>query len=390
VAIDRDTRLRNAENLLRQGKLEQAIAEYRRLFDSQPTDRTTANVLADLYLRAGQKDRAVEIYARVADVLGREGFWSKAAAIYKKILKIRPQDEYVLLQLAEMAINQQLIVDARAYLSEVREQRFSRGDRAGAAAITIRMGALDPMDYNARLARARAQAEVGEVSEAVAGLRQIATELTEQGRLDEAAAVVKQARLLAPSDAQVKPAEATPKPAPTDPISQEAPSVAGEDTEPAATLLHPVSNASAPKDLDEVFADLREDAQRDATNDSALELAAGMAFFQAGQPDFALPRLEAASRAPAQRFEAAATLGRLFLERGETSRAIDWFERAAEAQAPTPVQSHRLHYELADALERAGEAAKALAIFRELQAKAGDYQDVASRVDRLVKVQTRG
>src|SRR5262249_58169760 len=98
----------------------------------------------------------------------------------------------------------------------------------------------------------------------------------------------------------------------------------------------------------------------------------------------------AAFRAPAQRFEAAATLGRLFLERGETSWAIVWFERAAEAQAPTPAQSHRLHYELADALERAGEAARALAIFRELQAEAGDYQDVVARVDRLVKVQARG
>src|SRR5262249_57284386 len=141
----------------------------------------------------------------------------------KKILKIRPQDEYVLLQAAEMAINQQLIVDARAYLSEVRELRFSRGDRAGAAAITIRMGALDPMDYNARLARARAQAEVGEVSEAVAGLTQIASELTEQGRVDEAAAVLKEAELLAPPEARVKPAEAPPKPAPQDSISQDAP-----------------------------------------------------------------------------------------------------------------------------------------------------------------------
>src|SRR5262249_31154685 len=153
---------------------------------SQPTDHATANLLADLYLRAGQKDRAVEIYTRVADGLGREGFWSKAAATYRKILKIRPQDEYVLLQAAETAVNQQLIVDARAYLSQVREQRFNRGDRGGAAAITIRMGALDPMDYNARLARARAQAEVGEISEAVEGFRQIASELTEQGRVDEA------------------------------------------------------------------------------------------------------------------------------------------------------------------------------------------------------------
>jgi hypothetical protein len=72
-----------------------------------------------------------------------------------------------------------------------------------------------------------------------------------------------------------------------------------------------------------------------ARTDPEQELAAGVAFYRAGQLDFAVPRLEAASRTPAHRFEAAATLGRIFLERGDTWRAIDWFERAAEASAPT-------------------------------------------------------
>jgi hypothetical protein len=47
-------------------------------------------------------------------------------------------------------------------------------------------------------------------------------------------------------------------------------------------------------------------------------------------------------------------------------------------------------FELADALEGAGEVARALAICLELRADAGDYQDVAERVDRLAKVQSRG
>jgi hypothetical protein len=46
-----------------------------------------------------------------------------------------------------------------------------------------------------------------------------------------------------------------------------------------------------------------------------------------------------------------------------------------------------LLYELADALEKAGEVARALAICLELQADAGSYKDVDNRVDRLTKVQ---
>jgi len=47
-------------------------------------------------------------------------------------------------------------------------------------------------------------------------------------------------------------------------------------------------------------------------------------------------------------------------------------------------------YDLGLALEDAGETARALAVFLELQATAGEYRDVADRVDRLARVQTGG
>ena len=144
MTIDRVALLRNAETFLRQGKLDQAIAEYRRIVDDQPRDWNTANVLGDLYLQAGQIDKAVEEYTRIADSLSQEGFLSKAGALYKKILKIRPHDEHVLLQAAEIAAGQGLFVDARRHLNAVDEQRRSRGDAAGCLEVTVRLAALDP------------------------------------------------------------------------------------------------------------------------------------------------------------------------------------------------------------------------------------------------------
>ncbi len=90
------------------------------------------------------------------------------------------------------------------------------------------------------------------------------------------------------------------------------------------------------------------------------------------------------------RFQAAALLGRLYRESGALQPAIEWFERAADAAAPSEEQVYLLLYELADALESAGEVARALAICLELQAGAGEFKDVAARIDRLAKVQTRG
>ena len=58
--------------------------------------------------------------------------------------------------------------------------------------------------------------------------------------------------------------------------------------------------------------------------------------------------------------------------------------------APTAVEGRELLYDLGAILETLGETARALAVFLELQAEAGEYRDVAARVERLARVQTGG
>ena len=72
MAFDRNGTLRNAEKLLRAGKVDAAIAEYLRVIEDQPTDWATTNTLGDLYVRAGQVDKALEQFLKVAESL-REG-----------------------------------------------------------------------------------------------------------------------------------------------------------------------------------------------------------------------------------------------------------------------------------------------------------------------------
>ena len=89
MALDREDTLKKAEKLLRQGRVDNAIAEYLRVVEDQPRDWNTANTLGDLYARANQPDKAVAQYARIADHFFEDGFYPKAAALYKKILKTR-------------------------------------------------------------------------------------------------------------------------------------------------------------------------------------------------------------------------------------------------------------------------------------------------------------
>ena len=204
MAIDRTAVLRNAEKLLRQGKLEPAILEYLRIVQDQPRDWNTANALGDLYVRAGQTDKAVEQFTRIADSLSDEGFLPKAGALYKKILKLKPDHEHALIQGAEIAASQGLLADARSYLNTVAERRRAKGDKRGAAQMVIRLGSLDPADVDARMAAAGARVEIGDTAGAVSDLKTIAAELTEQGRQADAFEALRQAALLTPDDAEIR------------------------------------------------------------------------------------------------------------------------------------------------------------------------------------------
>ena len=103
---NRRDRLRKAEKLLRQGWLEAATGEYVVLIEEQPKDWAMRNALGDLYVRAKQIDDAVVQYTRIADHFWTEGFLPKAAALYKKALKVKPTDEPSLVRVGEISAQQ--------------------------------------------------------------------------------------------------------------------------------------------------------------------------------------------------------------------------------------------------------------------------------------------
>jgi tetratricopeptide (TPR) repeat protein len=596
VPIDRDATLKQAEKLLRQGRLDGAIAEYVRLVQEQPNDWNSRNALGDLYVRAGQTDKAIEQFRAIADALNTEGFFPRAAALYKKVLKLR-EDEHSQLRLVDIAMRQGLLADAKMYLRQVGEQRRFRGDTNGQLEIVIRLGTIDPDDADAKRAAARAARQIGDEITASVLLKEAAEvyekqkrtddarqallealeldpsasddprlllivarrefeadrleqgrsaltrllssnpehrddvvtfgcELAQQGKVetaflcvdlvadlallngdvpgaaialqaftdqvpDHALALMKlvevcvdgnlddlltttqgrladaylasgrttEARVIAedlvarhpsapeniarfrralvqlgeadpdaviaarlggehpfethdgeidlsmPSVGDTTPQELAADPSASAPVAADTSaserdsnivlmeiseidlSSALADLTGSMTIPEPMP-APAPMpapDLDAVFADIR---ARVASEDEASEqYRAGVAHLTAGRTDDGIAALESAVRVPVMRFLAAAELGRVHIREGNLSRGVEWLERAAEAPAPTPDEGHALLFELADALERLGESARALAILMELSADAPGYRDVHARVDRLARVQ---
>ena len=68
----------------------------------------------------------------------------------------------------------------------------------------------------------------------------------------------------------------------------------------------------------------------------------------------------------------------------------DGRQGVGEAPAPSAEAGRALLYELGVLLEETGETTRALAVFLELLADAGEYKDAQARADRLAKVETGG
>jgi len=111
-----------------------------------------------------------------------------------------------------------------------------------------------------------------------------------------------------------------------------------------------------------VLKGMRDEAAHDASPETAeqhFKLAA--TYVDMGMQEEAMRALEVAARSPRHRFRAGAMLAKAYLDSGDPLHAIEWYERAVEAPAPSPVAHHALLYELASVLEAHGEGARALA-----------------------------
>lgn len=202
--FDSKAALKNAEKAIKQGRVDLAIAEYVKVVEAQPRDWNSANALGDLYVRAKQIEKGVQQYIRIADHLAEEGFYPKAAALYKKILKIKPDDEYAMVQSGDMAAKLGTLADAKQYFNQVADRRNKRGDKKGATEIAIRLGTLDPEDYESRMRAAKLATESGDTTTALREFKDVAGRLEKKERYSDALVPLRAAYDLDKSDDKLR------------------------------------------------------------------------------------------------------------------------------------------------------------------------------------------
>lgn len=112
MAFNKAKVLEDVNKLIQKGDYSRAIIEFERIFKIDPKDYKLRQRLGDIYLRVGKKKEAVEQFQLVAEGYVREGFFLKAMAIYRQILRIEPARYDIYEKLAELYKKQGLLADA--------------------------------------------------------------------------------------------------------------------------------------------------------------------------------------------------------------------------------------------------------------------------------------
>ncbi len=201
MALDRSKVLETAQKYLGKGQYDRAIAEYRKLVDADPNDVRTWLKIGDLHTRQGARREACQTYGLVADHYTKQGFFRKAVAVYKQILKLDSTRLDVLLALAQTYEHLQLTSDALMTYETVTNAYARQGDLDRALETLSRMAGLDPENIPVRIKYAEALSKAGRTSEAADAFAIGARLLKELGRVDDFIKVAERLLYHRPEDA---------------------------------------------------------------------------------------------------------------------------------------------------------------------------------------------
>jgi tetratricopeptide (TPR) repeat protein len=109
----------------------------------------------------------------------------------------------------------------------------------------------------------------------------------------------------------------------------------------------------------------------------------GIAYKEMGLVDEAIAEFQLAAKDEARLLECSSMLGICFIEKGMPKLAVKWFEKGLQAPGRSDEEYQGLRYDLASALEQAGESDRALALFTELYGQDAKFRDVADKARQL-------
>jgi len=182
--MDKNKVIESAAKLIAKGQLDKAAKEFQRALEVDPDDVRILQKLAELDQKMGRHTEAADCFERVAKTYASQGFYLKAVALYKQVLKVVERIE-VNVKLAELYQQLGLIGDATKEWQNVASYYEKIGDLKASLDTLKKLVDLDPDNVAARIRLGEQYARQDNFVEAVTELRRAAEYLKRNGRTDD-------------------------------------------------------------------------------------------------------------------------------------------------------------------------------------------------------------
>jgi tetratricopeptide (TPR) repeat protein len=189
-----------AEKKVKSGKLQEAIAEYRKLLLGSGADVPINNIIGDLYVQLGQVDAAVKIFQSNIAYLEKKGAYSQALAICKKTCKLSPADTEFTIKLGDLYSHLGFAAEARTEYFKAAEELEQKQETDSLLGLYEKLTQLERGDIEPRLKLASLYMKTGASDKAVSELNDAAEWLFVTNDFKQAEKILEEARTLKDSD----------------------------------------------------------------------------------------------------------------------------------------------------------------------------------------------
>lgn len=205
MAFDKAKIFQAAEKAVLKGQYDKALESFEQILKVDPLDSKALNRVADLYLKQNDVAKGVAALSKLGESYTADGFFSKAVAIYKRILKIDNAGTKESLvgvheKLAELYGQLGLVSDAMAHFAIVVDVHDRAGDQEALLNALKKVSDLDPYNIDSQLKLAELLLAQNRADEATESLTRLAEHVNAKGHLPDVLRVYERWVELFPSD----------------------------------------------------------------------------------------------------------------------------------------------------------------------------------------------
>src|SRR4051812_39462960 len=198
--MDKNKIIEAAAKLVAKGQYDKAIKEYQKVLDADPKDVRVLQKMGELFQKKNDNAQAAQYFIKVAESYSSDGFFLKAVALYKQVLKLNPGLIEVNLKLAELHQQLGLMSEAMAYFQIVANAHDKAGDTKSSLDTLKKMVDLDPDNVASRIKLAELYAREQMTAQALEEFHHAADYLKKNNRGDDYLRVAERLAALEPDN----------------------------------------------------------------------------------------------------------------------------------------------------------------------------------------------